>query len=112
MVEKEALAVTWACEKFDYYLIGRRLQIESDHKPLVTILGEKDLSCLPVKVQRLMLRLMRYNYGIFHAPGKDMFIADVLNRPNTVSFNEIYSGYCDNVKINVCPVYCFYFCLL
>ncbi|XP_064475624.1 uncharacterized protein LOC135389515 [Ornithodoros turicata] len=36
-VEKEALAVTWACEKFRMYVLGLRFQVESDHKPLVQI---------------------------------------------------------------------------
>ena len=93
--------MAWACETFDYHLVGRRLQIESDHKPLVAILGEKDLSCLPVRVQKFKLRLMRYDYDIFHTLGKDMYIADALSRPNTVSFNEIDSGYCDDVEIYV-----------
>ena len=30
-IEKEALAVTWACEKFNDYILGRKFLIESDH---------------------------------------------------------------------------------
>jgi hypothetical protein len=81
MVEKEALAATWACEKFDYYLVGREFEIETDHKPLVPILGTKDLSQLPLRVQRFKLRMMRYSYSIFHTPGSRMFVADCLSRP-------------------------------
>jgi hypothetical protein len=81
MIEKEALGIAWACEKFDYYLVGRKFEVETDHKPLISLLGEKDLSQLPVRVQRFKMRLMRYDFSIFHTPGKDMHIADCLSRP-------------------------------
>ena len=81
MIEKESLAITWACEKPDFYLMGRTFQIETDHKPLVSLLGKKGMSQLPLRVQRFKLRMIRFDYEIFRTPGKDMYLADTLSRP-------------------------------
>ena len=82
MIELEALGITWACEKFDFYLVGRKFEVETDHKPLISLLGEKDLSQLPLRVQRFKMRLMRYDFSISHTPGSCMYIADFLSRPS------------------------------
>lgn len=71
-IGKEALAATWACQKFNFYLVGRHFEIETDHKPLVPLLVEKDLSQLALRVQCFKFRLMRYDYHIYHSPGKKM----------------------------------------
>ena len=40
-IEKESLALTWGCECFCDYLIGKPFHILTDHKPLVSLLGSK-----------------------------------------------------------------------
>ncbi len=45
-IEKEALAITWACEKFSMYILGRPFLVETDHKPLVPLLNTKHLDNL------------------------------------------------------------------
>ena len=40
-IEKEALALTWACECFSDYLIGLDFHIQMDHKPLVPLGNQK-----------------------------------------------------------------------
>ena len=40
-IEKEGLAVTWACEKFASYILGKRISIETDHKPLLPLAGNQ-----------------------------------------------------------------------
>uniref|UniRef100_A0A1A8CXN4 Gypsy retrotransposon integrase-like protein 1 n=1 Tax=Nothobranchius kadleci TaxID=1051664 RepID=A0A1A8CXN4_NOTKA len=79
-VEKEALGLTWGCERFKDFLIGRHFSLETDHKPLVSLLGQQALTELPPRIQRFRLRLMRYSYTISHIPGKEILTADALSR--------------------------------
>ena len=79
-IEKEFLASAWACEKFTKYLIGLdRSELQTDHKPLVSLMTTKDIDRTPVRCQRLLMRLMRLNNEIKHVPGKHSFIADALS---------------------------------
>ena len=79
-IEKECLAILFACSKFDIFIYGRNLvTLESDHKPLETIF--KKLLCeAPKRLQKMMMRLQRYNLYVTFKQRKDMFIADTLSR--------------------------------
>lgn len=50
-IEKEALAFTWACERFSDYIIGMSFCIHTDHKPLVPLFSSKKLDELRNHVQ-------------------------------------------------------------
>lgn len=54
------------------------IQLETDHKPLVPILGKKSLDSLPPRVLRLCLHLDRFQNTIHHSPGKSLHLADAL----------------------------------
>ena len=75
-IEKEAFATTWACEKFSNFILGKHIQVETDHKPLVPLLGLKHLDSLPPRILRFRLRLDRFSYDIKHVPGKELYTAD------------------------------------
>ena len=79
-IDKEALAITWACDRFSDYLIGLQFHVETDHKPLVPLLSVKRLDELPLHVQRFRMRMLWYHFTIFHVPGKNLIMADTLSR--------------------------------
>ena len=54
-IEEEALAATWACERFSNYVLGRTFLIESDHKPLIPLLNSKHMDDLPPHILRFRL---------------------------------------------------------
>ena len=80
--DKEALAMVFAVRKFHQYVYGREFILETDHKPLTHIFGDK--KGLPQvaasRVQRWAVFLSGYNFKIKHIKGKDNIPADVLSR--------------------------------
>ncbi|KAK3782887.1 hypothetical protein RRG08_002516 [Elysia crispata] len=80
VIEKEALAATWASERFSEYILGCSYKIETDHKPLVPLLTTKELHKIPPRIQRFRLRLMRFNPEVVHVSGKQQVTADALSR--------------------------------
>lgn len=80
-LDKEALGIVWATERFQMYLRGLHFTILTDHKPLVNIFGE---SSIPNQRQeRWVLRMQSYRYSIRHVPGV-LNIADPLSRLSEV----------------------------
>lgn len=78
-IEKELLAVVFGMERFNQYTYGRKVLVESDHKPL-EIIHKKPLISAPKRLQRMFLRLQKYEIEIMYKPGKEMYVADALSR--------------------------------
>lgn len=95
-IEKELLSVVFAMEKFHTYTYGRHVTVQNDHKPLVSI-QTKLISKVPMRLQRMLMRLQTYDYQIAYVPGKDLHLADALSRaclPSEkpgVTFDTIFS---------------------
>ena len=99
-IAKEALALTWACTRLQDYLIGITFTLETDHKPLISLLGTaKSLDQLPPRIQRMKMRLMRFAYTIIHVPGKELYTADTLSRaPVGVSKVDVIEDLTEEVE--------------
>ena len=78
-IEKDLVAVVFGCEKFHCYVYGKPIDVDSDHKPLVSIFT-KPLAQVSSRLQRLLLRLQRYDVTINYLPGRYMYVAGALSR--------------------------------
>ena len=73
------LAIVCGYEKYDQYLYGNKVTVETDHKSLVSI-SEKSVHSAPKRLQRMLLWLQRYDVNIIYKKGLEMYLADGLSR--------------------------------
>ena len=78
-IERELLAVLFACEKLHVHTFGRKGTIHTDHKPLESICQEL-ISLAPPWLQRMLLRLRLYNPEVKYVGAKIVLMADTLSR--------------------------------
>ena len=78
-IERELLAIIFACIWFNTYLQGHRFTVQSDHKPLEMI-HLKSMHNGPPRLQRMLLQLQKYDMEIKYKPGSEMLLADALSK--------------------------------
>ena len=67
-LEKEALAIVWACQKFHLYIFGKPVSILTDHKPLVTIFNNGSTQKNP-RLERWATKLSPYDAALDYITG-------------------------------------------
>lgn len=103
-IEKELLAIVFACQRFHYLLYGREFTVESDHKPLETLI-KRDIDDVTMRLQRMFMFLLKYPLmNVIYKPGKEMLIADCLSRAQLKDDKELegLSGVIHSVIKSVC----------
>lgn len=78
VIEKEALAICWGCDKFSLHLLGCEFTLE-DRKHLASLLVAKELTKLPLRILIFHLHMMRYSPRVVYVLGKDQVTADALS---------------------------------
>ena len=69
-MEKEALSIIFALKHFHHYIFGRNIIIQTDHRPLLTLLGPRNKVSAHTlsRINRWALLLAEYSYEIEYVP--------------------------------------------
>ena len=76
-VEKEALAICWAINKFANYLYGRAFTLITDHKPLLFFQSAEHLN---PRIKIWSLYLSMFKFYVKHVKDSENVIPDALCR--------------------------------
>lgn len=79
-IEKEFLSIVYSVTRFHYYVYGRRVKVQTDCKPLVSIMNKNVSDIVSPRIQRMKVKLLKYDIELTYLPGKYMYIADLLSR--------------------------------
>ena len=78
IIEQKMLAVVFARQRFHQYIYGKKVQIESDHKPLESIM-KKAMQNTPPQLQRMLVTLQKYDIELKYIAGKDNILANTFH---------------------------------
>ena len=78
-IEWECLSVVFGLGKFHTYIYGKHITVYNDYKPLEMIM-KKPMHTAALQFQWMLLRLQHYDHTLQYNPGKEMVLADRLNR--------------------------------
>ena len=79
-LEKELLSIVYSVHKFHYFICGQKIIVENDHKPLETIVNKKNICDTTARIQKMLLKLLRYDLEVKYVKGKHLLVADALSR--------------------------------
>ena len=78
-IEKERLAIVTCMNNWHQYLYRKRhITVHTDHQPLASIF-KKPISKAPPRLQRMMVKLLDYQFKITYKKGKEPPVADTLS---------------------------------
>ena len=78
-IEKECLTIVTCMNKWHQYLYGKQhITVHTDHQPLGSIF-KKPISKAPRRLQRMMLKLLDYQFKVTYKKGKELHVADTLS---------------------------------
>ena len=81
------LAVVFGCQRFHRYIYGKKVNIQSDHKPLESIM-KKELHNTPPRLQRMLMSLQKYDINLKYLAGKEKILADTLSHAHLEDVTE------------------------
>ena len=61
------------------------MEAETDHKPLISLFQKSLVDC-PLRIQKMLLRLQKYDLQVTYVPGKQLVVADALYRATDTSY--------------------------
>jgi transposase InsO family protein len=95
--EREALACIFACERWHYYLHGRKFELQTDHSALQTLLAQQGHGHRPLRLHRWADRLLAYDFTVKYVPGAKNIVPDFLSRHAVGDSDE---GDMDDAAVN------------
>ena len=94
-IEKEMWSVVFGLTRFHTYTYGRNVTVYNDHKPFAAVL-KRPVGENPIRLQRMLCRIMGYVLDFKYIKGKDLLIAYALSTSYTT--NHTHSQNKDEIE--------------